>query len=201
MYVCIEGPLPRKTGSQLGGRHLRQLRGGLGRDPVPPLVPSQWGSGNRATVSPCWFDSLWCGPAVPHCARPSGGLLKRCSCSRRELQELKSQTLQGDWAGGRSGRGASWPSPLEWSGGRTQMRRVARGSRGPRKGSGERRPPVGAHGPRLRLGPRYVGPLGPGRAPTHTEPLGEIPQVLKCSCAGGHPWRPCGPGSEGKQKL
>ena len=66
------GPLPRKTGSRLGGRHLRPLRGGLGRDPVPSLVPSQWGSGNRATVSPHWYDSLWCGPAVPHCARPSG---------------------------------------------------------------------------------------------------------------------------------
>ena len=66
------GPLPRKTGSRLGDRHLRPLRGGLGRDPVPPLVPSQWGSGNRATVSPHWCDSLWCGPAVPHCARPSG---------------------------------------------------------------------------------------------------------------------------------
>ena len=137
------GLLPRKTGSRLGGRHLRPLRGGLGRDPVPPLVPSQWGSGNRATVSPRWFDSLWCGPAVPHCARPSGGLLKRCSCSRRELQELKSQNPQGVWAGGRTGQRCVPAGPSEWSEGRTRRGGEGQGLLAPWRPYG---PPWGGRG-------------------------------------------------------
>ena len=175
-HLCLWVPFP---GNRLPtGRSSPTPTPRRARERSSPLIGSQpMGVGESCYSVP----SLVRFPLVRACRttlREAFGLLKRCSCSRRELQELKSQTLQGDWAGGRSGRGASWPSPLEWSGGRTQMRRVARGSRGPRKGSGERRPPVGAHGPRLRLGPRYVGPLGPGRAPTHIEPLGEIPQVL-----------------------
>ena len=46
------GPLSRKTGSRLGDRHLRPLRGGLGRDPVTPIGSQLMGVGESSYSVP-----------------------------------------------------------------------------------------------------------------------------------------------------
>ena len=87
------------------------LRGGAGRDPDPPLVFPANGGGGGSLAARLWTFCLWCGLAVPHCARPLWRLLKRCSCSRREVQELRSseELLLSPWPGGRSGQ---WCHPV-----------------------------------------------------------------------------------------
>ena len=178
------GPLPRKTGSRLGGRHLRPLRGGLGRDPVPSFVPSQWGSGNRATVSPHWYDSLWCGPAVPHCARPSrvtqAVLLFAAGVARTKVPN-PARGLGRRPIGKRSILAES-PGVVQGANPNAECCQGLPGTpTGVQRSGGLQ---LGPFGPPQRLGPRLVGPYGPGRAST---PLAVF------RSAGGHPLaRPMG---------